>query len=411
MNSGRRVVITGAGAISPYGRGVSAMVEGLEAGRSVIEFVPKLAEISGLRSHVAGRVPELDVKEIPRRNRRSMSPMSQFATLACFEALDQAAISRETCRSERVGVCIGSTTGSTTAIEQSFRLYLENSDLSHFRSTQFFKVMSHTCAANVAQVLGTLGQQLAPAAACATSAQAIGWGAAVIATGQQDVMLCGGADDWHPLTTAVFDVLNAASTAHNASPSRTPRPFDVDRDGVVCSEGAGIVLLEARDNALARGAPILVELLGYGTCTDPGSVANPSPDIIARSMKLALADAGLDPAEIDLINAHATGTLEGDAAEGEGIRRVFGKAVPVNSLKGHLGHTMAASAALELIAVMDMMARGLLVSTLNLRQPDSACGGINLPTLSTRCELSTCMKNSFALGGVNSSLIVRRDSA
>jgi 3-oxoacyl-[acyl-carrier-protein] synthase II len=410
VSPGRRVVITGSGAVSPYGRGVAAMIEGLEAGRSAVERISRLAEISGLRSHVAGRVPEVDVKEIPRRNRRSMSAMSQYATLACFEALEQAALPREACRSERVGVCIGSTTGSTPEIETCMRMYLDNSDLSLLRSTQFFKVMSHTCAANVAQTLGVLGQQLAPAAACATSAQAIGLGAALIAAGQQDVVLCGGADDYHPLTTAVFDVMNAASTAFNDRPSQTPRPFDADRDGVVCSEGAGIVVLEAREHAVERGAPILVELLGYGTCTDPGSVAHPDAGIIARSMRLALAAAELDPAEIDLVNAHATGTIEGDIAEGEGILQVFGRSVPVNSLKGHLGHTMAASAALELIAIMDMMARDLLMSTLNLEQPDPACGGIDLPIQSSRRVLRTCVKNSFALGGVNSTLVVRRET-
>ena len=404
----KRVVITGMGAVSPYGKGQDLLIDSLMAGRSAIRQVDNLDQINGIRSKVAGLVQDIDPKEIPRKYRRSMSNMSVYGTLACREALQQAGLSAEECAGGQMGVSIGSTIGSTQTNQEFFEIFLATRDLERIKSTILFKIMNHSCAVNVSQVLGITGRILSPSAACSTGCQAVGFGYEMIAAGKQQFMLCGGADEFHPLTTGTFDMLNAASKNFNGQPHRTPRPFDRDRDGVVCSEGSGILLLESLESATSRGANILAEILGFATVSDPSSIANPDTDSIARCMGTALADAGLTPENIDYVNAHATATPQGDIAESEAIYELFGDRVPVSSLKGHLGHAMAASGSLELAAVVGMLNRQCIIPTLNLDNVDEACANIrHVQTLCT-AGIQTAIKNNFALGGVNSSLIIRR---
>lgn len=404
----RRVVVTGIGGVSPYGRGIAPLMEGLFAGRSAVRFAPELADIGGLRTRVAAKVIGVDPKEIPRKHRRSMSNMSIFATLACQETLSQAGVTADQLSEGKLGISLGSTVGSTQTTEDFFRDFFIDSSLERMKSTVFFHIMNHSCASNVAQALDITGRILAPAAACATGCQAVGYGFELIAMGKQEMMLCGGADEFHPLTAATFDVMHAASIDYNDSPGRTPRPFDRDRDGVVCAEGAGVVLLESLDSALERGAPILAEIGGFATVSDPSSIANPNAAAIERCMRQALEEAALAPEEIGYVNAHATATEQGDIAESEAIAGIFGAGVPVSSLKGHMGHTMAASGSLELIAALEMMRLGRLVPTLNLEEVDPACASLNYLRRVEEAGIDAFIKNSFALGGVNSSLVVRR---
>lgn len=404
----RRVAVTGLGAVSPFGCGVDELLAGLEAGRSGVRAAPQLASVGGLRSLVAGSVPPVDAKQIPRRFRRSMSSMSVYATLACGEALARAEAGEAFLQGPRAGVVIGSTLGSPQTTEEFFQDFLTDRSLERMKSTVFFQIMGHTCAANVAQALGVRGRVLAPSAACATGCQAVGTAFELIASGRQDAILCGGADELHPLTAATFDIMNAASTGYNDRPHETPRPFDRHRDGVVCAEGAGVLLLEEFESARARGAPILAEIVGFACLSDPTSIANPDAEALADCMRAALDDAGVRPGEVGYVNAHATGTEQGDAAESDAVARVFGSRVPVSSLKGHLGHTMAASGALELLASVEMLRRGVLVPTLNLSEVDPACAGVDHVTEPRRVALGTLVKNSFAMGGINSSIVLRR---
>ena len=404
----RRVVITGMGAVSPYGKGLDIFFESLIEGKSAITSLSDLADIKGLRSWVAGLVNDIDPKEIPRKYRRSMSSMSIYATLACREALDQACLNEEHCTGGQMGVAIGSTIGSTLTTQEFFNNLLSTGSLEQMKSTVFFKIMNHSCAANVSQILGITGRTLSPSAACSTSCQAIGFGYEMIAFGKQDFMLCGGTDEYHPLFTGTFDILNAASVKFNDQPSRTPRPFDRDRDGVVCSEGSGILLLESLDSAKKRGANILSEIIGFATVSDPSNIANPDMASIKRCMQLALNDANIKPEEIDYVNAHATSTKQGDIAESEAISELFGDDTPVSSFKGHLGHTMAASGALESIALVEMINRGCLIPTLNLENIDDACSNIRHIFELQTTSIKTAIKNNFALGGINSSLVIRR---
>ena len=404
----RRVVISGMGSISPFGRGVEILVESLFAMKSAVVNVPALNDLLGLRPRVAALVPHIDPKEIPRKYRRSMSPMSVFATLACQEALGQGNPPAEYFTSGRMGIVIGSTIGSPIVTEGFFRDYLANHGTEGMRAVTFFQLMNHSCASNVAQALRINGRILAPSSACSTSCQAIGYGFEMIAFGKQDMMLCGGADEFHPLSPAIFDIMSAASIAYNDVPHRTPRPFDLSRDGVVCSEGSGIVLLESLESAKRRGAPVLAEIVGFATRCDTSNIADPNSDSMEACMREALKDAGMSAARIDYVNAHATGTIQGDIAEAQALNRVFGDNVPVSSLKGHLGHTMAACGALETIGSIAMINKGAIVPTLNLETIDPACANIRHVREVEQLPVGAFVKNNFALGGVNTSIVIRR---
>jgi len=404
----KRVVITGMGAISPFGRGVDTLMKALLLGESGVRTLPELADIGGIRTRVAALVPGVDPGEIPRKYRRSMSAMSVFAALATGDAIAQGGLSGEQVRGGRLGVSIGSTIGSPRTTQAFFDDFRTDNSVERMKSGVFFQIMNHSCAANVSHMFGITGRTVAPAAACSTGSLSVGYAAEMISMGKQDLMLCGGADEFHPLTAATFDIMNAASSHFNESPGRTPRPFDRDRDGVVCAEGSGILLLESLDSALRRGAGILAEVIGFASTSDPESIANPNAANIGNCMRQALLDAGIGPADVGYVNAHATGTELGDIAESEAIRSVFGDRVPVSSLKGNLGHAMAASGALELAASVEMMRRGILLPTHNLDHVDPLCASVAHVREGARRRVDTVMKNNFALGGVNSSLILRR---
>jgi 3-oxoacyl-[acyl-carrier-protein] synthase II len=400
------------GAVSPFGSSVDDLLAGLYQNRSAVCAYPDMAAMKGLRSFVAAKVTGVDATKIARKHRRSMSAMSVYAVLAVAEALYQGAVGAEECASGRLGVAVGSTLGSTAVSEEFFEDFSQDHSMERMKTTLFFKLMNHTCAANIAQTYAISGRIMAPAAACSTASQAIGYGYETIAAGYQDMMLCGGADEHHPLTTATFDVMNAASVAYNDNPHQTPRPFAVDRDGMVCGEGSGILLLESLESAQRRGVKILGEVVGFATLTDTGNIANPDADIMAQCMRLAINNAGIEPAQIDYVNAHATATEQGDIAESQAIAAVVGEQTPVSSLKGHIGHTLAASGALESIATLDMLNTGRLVPTLNLAVVDSRCAALNYLRVSTQPPapqpINYALKNNFALGGVNTSLVFRR---
>ncbi|MBA4418848.1 MAG: beta-ketoacyl-[acyl-carrier-protein] synthase family protein [Syntrophus sp. (in: bacteria)] len=404
----KRVVITGMGSISPFGKGVDVLIESLKANKSAVAVVPALTEIKGLRTMVAALATNVDPKEIPRKFRRSMSNMSIYATLACHEACAMGRITEAHCSSGRMGVSIGSTVGSPIATHDFYKDFLPDNTVENTRSTFFFQIMNHSCASNVVQVFGIKGRMFAPSSACSTSTQAIGYGYETIAFGKQEMMLCGGADEFHPLSAATFDIFNAASIKYNDRPHMTPRPFDRDRDGVVCAEGSGILLLESLESAVQRGVPVLAEVIGFATVSDPTNIADPDVDSIESCIRKSLLDAGVAPEEIDYVNAHATGTIQGDIAEGNAIKRVFGNRAPVSSLKGHLGHTMAASGALETIATISMMNGNYMIPTLNLDHIDPLCEGLAHIQRLEESHIEVAIKNNFALGGVNTCIVLRR---
>ena len=401
------VVVTGIGIISPLGNDFTTLMDGFLTGRSGVCEVPELEQVGGLRSRLAAPVSGVDPKQIPRKFRRSMSNMSIYAYLASQQALTMAGYPEDQLASGDLGVIIGSTLGSTITIEDFFKDYFRDYSLERMKTGLFFKMMGHSCAANVAQSFGITGRVLAPSAACATSSQAIGYAYEQIAMGRQQAILCGGAEEFHPLTVATFDIMHAASTHFNQHPETTPRPFEQRRDGIVCGEGSGILLLESKASALQRGANILAEVIGFATSSDTSSIASPNVEAMANCMQLALADAGLTIADIDYVNAHATGTEQGDIAEAAAIKQLFADRVPVSSLKGHLGHTLAASGSLEVAGCVGMLQQQQLIATLNLDEIDERCSGIAHVQQNCSQSIKIIMKNNFAMGGINTTLILR----
>jgi len=401
------VVVTGVGTISPLGNDFSQLLDGLIAGRSGVCEITELEQVGGLRSRLGAPVKGVDPKQIPRKFRRSMSNMSVYAYLASQQALSMADYPKGQLGSGDLGVVIGSTLGSTATSENFFKDYFRDYSLERMRTGLFFQMMGHSCAANVAQSLGITGRVFAPSAACATSSQAIGHAYEQIAMGRQQAILCGGSEEFHPLTVATFDIMHAASTNFNQQPEMTPRPFDKRRDGIVCGEGCGVLLLENKISAQQRGANILAEVIGFATASDTSSIASPDVGAMAGCMQLALQDAGLTANDIDYVNAHATGTDVGDIAEAEAIAQIFSTRVPVSSLKGHLGHTLAASGALELSGCIGMLQQQQLIGTLNLDQVDERCSGIAHLQQNCSQPVRTILKNNFAMGGINTTLILR----
>ncbi len=406
----RRVVITGMGAVSPYGAGVALLVDGIRHGKHALtSFTQKGIEpIGGCEVSVAGMVPPVQEKRIARELRRAMSPMSIYATLAAWEALEHAGIDLSQAP-PRMGLALGSTLGSTQALHDFFALFLQEKSVENVRSTAFFKVMSHSAASNVALACQVRGRVLAPSAACASGLLAMGLAYESICAEQEESMLCGGADEFHILTSATFDRLGAAS--HATCAAEASLPFDARRSGVICSEGAGLVFLESLESALARNATIYGEVLGFAT-VQSANIAQPDVDSMQLCMEEALHSARLTAADVGYVNAHATATLQGDLAEARAIERVFGADTPVSSFKGHMGHTMAACGALESIASLSLLREKVYGATLGLTQPDPALPALHHVRSEQRARCTSdgkpkpLLKNCFALGGCVCSLVL-----
>ena len=409
----RKVVVTGFGSISPFGIGVPVLMENLEAGKSAVENMKLEWEntIEDLNSWVGAPVhTELDEKSIPRKYRKTMGRSAILATLAVKEACQDAKISEEQLGSGRAGVSFGSSTGSVDSTEKFFNESFNNKSLRQISSGMFFQIMSHTAAANIAQAFNITGRVVSANAACSSSAQAIGLGFEAIQNGTQDIMLCGGTDELHAMTTVSFDIVQAASFKYNDRPEQTPRPFDQDRDGTVCGEGAGCIILESEESAKARGAKIYGEISGFATFSSGVHIAQPDQASIEKCINFALEQASIKTTGIDYINAHATGTLVGDVSEAKAIKEVFGDSVPVSGFKGYFGHTLGASAVLELIASFKMLEENKILPTKNLLDIDPECSGIFHVQKALSKKTKYFVKNSFAFGGINTVLIAKRNN-
>lgn len=405
----RRVAITGVGVATPIGNDLGAVMEALTEGRHGIRVQEEWARHPEMLTRLAAPV-DIDLAgRWPRKTTRSMGRVARLATYAAEQALESAGIDEETLRHPRTGLAFGSTHGSTKAWER-FALTLEQPNaLLGLGSAAYLKFSTHTCAANLAVHFGIRGRIQTTCAACVSGSQAIGYGYEAIKFGLQDVMICGGAEELHYISTGVFDVLQATSTKHNDCPDAAPRPFDRDRDGLVVGEGAGALILEAWDRAVARGAPILGELRGFGTSCDGTHITAPSPDGMEAAMRLALEDAGLDPTDIDYINAHATATTIGDLGESVATYRVFGDRAPISSTKGFTGHTLGACGAIEAAICLGVLAEGTLIPSRNLEVVDPECAPLDYIRGEARqARARTVMSNNFAFGGINTSIVMRR---
>ena len=402
----KRVVVTGMGLRTPLGSSPDELFDRLLAGESAVRAFPEWSDIDELKSLVAANVGGFDPKELPRKHRRTMGRVAMYAVAAARDAVGQAGLDEATLRGGRTGVVAGSTTGSNAADEAFWRHFISVRSCHGIKGTLFFQVMAHTVATNLAMFFGITGETVSTNAACASSTQAIGHALDRIRSGRADVVLAGGGDELHVAATMTFDGMMGASRGFNDSPSETPRPFDARRDGIVVSEGGAILVLEDREHALARGATVLAEVLGYAGTSDAVNMAAPAPDGMTTAVELGLRDAGVGPEQIDYVCAHATGTPIGDAAEAEALHRVFGDRTPVSSLKGHLGHMLGACGAVEAIASIKAMERGVVPQTRNLEEPDVA--PIQLPREPLERPVRRALSTNFAFGGVNTALVLGR---
>jgi len=404
----RRVVVTGTGSISALGNSMEELICSMEQQICGTKKMDTWHQYKGLKSLVGAPAILPDIKLIPRKMRRSMGRMSFLAIFAVEEALKSAGIEKETITNKRYGCVAGSTMGSPQALTDAFETMLPDHDLTRLTAMKFFQCISHTISMNIAQYLGIIGDVVATSSACASSLQAIGTGFDLIRFNKQDLVLCGGAEELHPTVTGSFDILFATSTRFNDTPAKTPRPFDKHRDGLVCGEGAGIIVLEELEHAKNRGAHILAEVTGYNTCGSGTHISQPDHQAMIRCMTSALSDAGLKPSDIDYVSAHATATLTGDTQEARAIAQVFGSKTPVNSFKGYLGHTLGASGAIELAIAIEMMNKSIIYPTLNLEIIDENCRGIYHVQEKTKTNIDFILKNCFAFGGINASIVCKK---
>ncbi len=333
--------------------------------------------------------------------------MGIFSVQAAKEAVEDAQLDTSIINSARTGCIIGSTMGGAEAMNDTFELMLPEKDLSQLSSMNFFKCVSHTAAMNVSQYFGIKGYVMATSAACASALQAIGAAYGLIQAAKQDVILCGGAEELHAIVTGSFDILYATSTHFNDRPELTPRPFDKDRDGLVCGEGSGILVLEEYEHAKKRNAKIYAEVIGYHTCGSGEHVSQSNQKAMIECMNETLKTASMKAEDIDYINAHATATLHGDQEECEALKEIFGDKVPVSSLKGYIGHTLGASGSIELIAALKMMDTNKIYPTKNLMNISDDCKGIQHVMEIQEKEIHCILKNCFAFGGINASLICK----
>lgn len=381
----------------------------LQAGRTGVRVLPELGEILGLRTRLGAPVEgEPALSHHPRKKLRSLGRVSRLAAAAAEDALTGAKLlGTEAVSDGRLGLAFGSTHGSTPAAARFTHAFVVSQSTRGASPVDYLQMMSHTCAANLAQLFEVRGMVMPTVSACASGSHAIGAAFDAIRAGRQPLMLAGGAEELHPIVVAVFDMLLATS-CRNEAPDGAPAPFDAHRDGLVVGEGAGALLLEEMEHARARGAPALAEVVGFGMCCDGGHLTQPDAAGMERAMALALADAGVDAAEIGYVNAHATATVLGDVAESQAIHALFGEDVPVSSLKGHLGHTLGACGALETWIALAALRDGWLPPTRNLVTPDPQCAPLDhVLGAPRRADVRLFLKNSFAFGGINTSLVLR----
>jgi 3-oxoacyl-[acyl-carrier-protein] synthase II len=405
-----RVVVTGMGGLTSLGDDWKTISENLRRGRSGVVSNPEFARLAGLRTRLSAPVQSFSLPDsYPRKKTRSMGRDSAMATRATEIALTDAGLLGSPLVSDgSTGIAYGSTSGSPGALDAWAERFWVERTISGIGANEYVRFMSHTCAANIAQFFEVRGRVIPTCSACTSGSQGIGYAYEAVKHGYQKIMLAGGAEELGLIDVAVFDILFAASS-RNDEPERTPRPFDVDRDGLVVSEGACTFVVEEFEHARARGARIHAEILGFGTNCDGRHMTNPDARGMEEVMRLALRDAGMSPEEIGYVNAHGTATDVGDIAESKATREVFGEGVPFSSLKSYLGHSLGACGSIEAWLSIEMMREGWVAPTLNLDRVDPRCAPLDYVRGEPRLlEYSTLMSNNFAFGGVNTSLVFGR---
>ncbi|HMB59902.1 MAG TPA: beta-ketoacyl-ACP synthase [Xanthomonadales bacterium] len=406
-----RVVVTGFGAYSPLGNSWVEAEAKLKSLSNCVRYITDWDGYEGLNTRLGAPVLNFEPPDsFTRKRTRSMGRVAQLSVAASEKALaDAGLLDDPVLHSGRAGVSYGSSTGSTDAVAEFGRMLLEKCT-SGITATSYIRMMGHTAPVNIGVFFGLKGRVITTSSACTSGSQGIGSAYEAIRSGAQDIMLAGGAEEFCATEAAVFDTLYATSI-RNDQPEASPRPFDRDRDGLVIGEGACTLILERRDHALARGARIHAEIVGYDTNSDGQHVTQPSAETMEQAIRLSLASADLEAGAVGYISAHGTATDKGDLAESQATFKVFGGQVPLSSMKSYIGHTLGACGALESWLAIEMMNHGWFAPTVNLVNPDPECA--ELDYIQSECrslDVEYVMNNNFAFGGINTSLIFRRHS-
>ena len=407
----RRVVVTGLGLVTPLGTGIEKNWEALMAGRSGIGPITRF-DVSDFAARIAGEVRDFDPHDwIEKKDVKKMDLFIQYALGAAEQAMRQSALKIDESNADRVGVLVGVGIGGLLTIEENHLLFL---DTRLKRITPFFipKLISNLAPGQIAIRYGARGINLATTSACASGSHAVGEAYRMIRDGYIDAAITGGAEAaLTSLGIGGFIAMRALSTRNDA-PEAASRPFDAERDGFVMSEGAASLILEERDAALARGANIVAEIAGYAANGDAYHMTSPAPEGkgAARCMMLCLQDGELDLNQVDYINAHGTSTPQGDTAETQAIKQVFGERaakIAVSSTKSMTGHTLGAAGAIESVYTVMAIERGMLPPTINYEHPDPECDLDYVPNRPRAAKIRLALNNSFGFGGTNTTLAFR----
>ncbi len=401
----KRVVITGLGVISSIGNNKEEVLESLKAGKSGIEFVPAFAEV-GMRSQVAGTIKLNPAELIDRKIYRFMGDSSAYAYLSMKEAIEDAGLAEDQVSNERTGLVIGAGIGSAhyqTVAVDAVRGPRGVKAIGPYAVT---KTMSSSASACLATPFKIKGVNYSISSACATSAHCIGHAMELIQLGKQDIVFAGGAEElsWEGATQ--FDAMGAVSTKYNDTPTKASRAYDANRDGFVISGGGAVVVVEELEHALARGAKIYAEIVGYGATSDGYDMVAPSGEGAERCMKQALATV---KGEVEYINVHGTSTPVGDVKELGAIKNVFGDKKPaISSTKSMTGHSLGAAGAHEAIYSLLMLDNSFIAPSINIETLDEQAQDLNIVTERQDKALTIVMSNSFGFGGTNATLVFQK---
>ena len=412
MRPSRRVVVTGLGAITPLGNSVPEFWSSVVAGKSGVGDIT-LFDAAHLPTRFAAEVRGFDAPALMgKKEARKADRFAQFAIVAAKEALTDSGLAISDANRDEIGVVMGSGIGGIITIENQHKVML---DQGAGRLSPFFipMLISNIAPGIISMNMNVRGPTYTTVSACASSNNAIGEAYRAVQLGEAEAMICGGSEaPISPLAVAGFCAMRALST-RNDSPATASRPFDKGRDGFVMAEGGGAMMIEELEHARTRGARIYAEMVGYGKSSDAYHMVQPDPDArgVTLAMQRALRDAGLEPADVDYINAHATSTDLGDIAETQAIHRVFGeraKTLPVSSNKSMFGHALGAAGALEGICTVLTIHDGVIPPTINYHEVDPQCDLDCVPNVARKADVNIAMSNSFGFGGHNAVLVFRK---
>ena len=402
-----RVVITGMGIWSCLGSDLAEVTASLKAGRSGIGIDPVRKEI-GFHSTLTGIVPRPDLKPyLDRRMRNSMADETEYAYMAARQAFEQAGINDEYLQQNEVGILFGNDSTGKAVVETAKRME-EMKDSFLLGAGAIFQSMNSTVTMNLSTIFHLRGVNFTISAACSSGAHSVGMAYLLIKQGLQEMVLAGGAQEVNPIAMASFDGLNAFSKRMD-DPQRASRPFDKSRDGLIPSGGGAALVMEDYDHAIARGATILAEVVGYGFSSNGLAISQPAPEGSIKAMERALKDAGIQAEEVDYINAHATSTPLGDKAEAEALTELFaGKKAIVSSTKSMTGHECWMAGASEVVYSVLMMKNHFIAPNINMEEPDEAAEKLNIArTTIENKQLDVVLSNSFGFGGTNCALVLK----